>query len=69
MAANDLAIRVRNVSHQFGDEGSTQFVRAMLETSLDIHRGELLNDALSALASDCLIAAILSALNPFERPN
>jgi NitT/TauT family transport system ATP-binding protein len=42
MAANDLAIRVRNVSHQFGEEGSTQFVRAMLETSLDIHRGELL---------------------------
>src|SRR5882762_4174770 len=42
MAGNDLAIRVRNVSHQFGEEGSTQFVRAMLETSLDIHRGELL---------------------------
>ncbi len=42
MTANDLAIRVRNVSHQFGEEGSTQFVRAMLETSLDIRRGELL---------------------------
>src|SRR5215831_2033589 len=42
MAANELAIRVRNVSHQFGEEGSAQFVRAMLETSLDIHRGELL---------------------------
>src|SRR5215831_10064711 len=42
MAGNDLAIRVRNVSHQFGEEGSTQFVCAMLETSLDIHRGELL---------------------------
>src|SRR5256885_5149041 len=42
MTANDLAIRVRNVSHQFGEEGSAQFVRAMLETSLDIHRGELL---------------------------
>ena len=42
MTANDLAIRVRHVSHQFGEEGSTQFVRAMLETSLDIHRGELL---------------------------
>ena len=42
MAANELAIRVRNVSHQFGEEGSAQFVRAMLETSLDIHRGELM---------------------------
>ena len=42
MEANDVAIRVRNVSHQFGEEGSTQFVRAMLETSLDIRRGELL---------------------------
>src|SRR5262247_579179 len=42
MAASELAIRVRNVSHQFGEEGSAQFVRAMLETSLDIHRGELM---------------------------
>jgi len=42
MEANDVAIQVCNVSHQFGEEGSTQFVRAMLETSLDIHRGELL---------------------------
>jgi NitT/TauT family transport system ATP-binding protein len=42
MAANELAIRVRKVSHQFGEEGSAQFVRAMLETSLDIHRGELM---------------------------
>src|SRR5262245_21479589 len=42
MAADDLAIQVRNVSHQFGEEGSAQFVRAMLETSLDIHRGELM---------------------------
>src|SRR3954452_23960521 len=42
MAGNDVAMAVRNVSPQFGEEGSTQFVRAMLETSLDIHRGELL---------------------------
>src|SRR5215471_17716239 len=42
MEANDVAIRVRNVSHQFGEEGSAQFVRAMLETTLDINRGELL---------------------------
>src|SRR5262249_52040132 len=42
MAAGDLSIRVRNVSHQFGEEGEPQFVRAMLETSLDIRRGELM---------------------------
>src|SRR5262250_3078738 len=42
MAADELAIQVRNVSHQFGEEGSAQFVRAMLETSLDIRRGELM---------------------------
>src|SRR5256714_10807304 len=42
MEASDLPIRARNVSPQFGEEGSTQFVRAMLETSLDIRRGELM---------------------------
>src|SRR5262249_50316887 len=42
MAGNDLAIRGRDVSHQFGEAGRPQVVRAMLETSLDIHRGELL---------------------------
>src|SRR5215470_15203513 len=42
MSADELAIQVRNVSHQFGEEGSAQFVRAMLETSLEIQRGELM---------------------------
>src|SRR5215475_4715052 len=42
MAADDLAIQVRNVSHQFGEEGEPHFVRAMLETSLEIRRGELM---------------------------
>jgi NitT/TauT family transport system ATP-binding protein len=42
MAASNLSIRVRNVSHQFGEEGEPHFVRAMLETSLDIQRGELM---------------------------
>ena len=42
MLAQDTAIRVRNVSHQFGEEGERQYVRAMLETSLDIRRGELM---------------------------
>src|SRR5947208_3864173 len=42
MAAGDAAVRVRNVSHQFGEEGESLHVRALLETSLDITRGELI---------------------------
>src|SRR5436190_14012726 len=40
--ANNPSVRVRNVSHQFGEEGDPRAVRAMLETSLDIQRGELM---------------------------
>ena len=42
MAANDVAVRIKNVSHEFGEEGDPHYVRAMLDTSLDIARGELL---------------------------
>ena len=42
LAGNDVAIRIKNVSHQFGEEGDPHFVRAMLETSMEIKRGELL---------------------------
>src|SRR5438034_1671152 len=42
MAANDVAVRVRGVSHQFGEEGENLFVRALCDTSLDAVRGELL---------------------------
>jgi NitT/TauT family transport system ATP-binding protein len=42
MAANDVAVRVRGVSHQFGEEGQSLHVRALLDTSLDVARGELL---------------------------
>jgi NitT/TauT family transport system ATP-binding protein len=38
----EIAVRIRGVSHQFGEEGGTRFVRALLDTSLDIKRGELL---------------------------
>jgi NitT/TauT family transport system ATP-binding protein len=38
----DIAIRVRNVTHQFGEEGETRHVRALSDTSLDVRRGELL---------------------------
>jgi NitT/TauT family transport system ATP-binding protein len=38
----EAAIRVRDVSHQFGEEGDARFVRALAATSLDVERGELL---------------------------
>ena len=37
-----MAIRVRNVAHQFGEAGEARHVRALLDTSLDVRRGELL---------------------------
>ena len=42
MTTADTAIRVRDVSHQFGEPGDAQFVQALQHTSLDIVRGELL---------------------------
>src|SRR5690349_21954973 len=39
---SDIAIQVRNLSHHFGEEGETRHVRALLDTSLDVRRGELL---------------------------
>jgi NitT/TauT family transport system ATP-binding protein len=41
-AIPDTAVRVRNVSHHFGEEGESLHVRALLDTSLDVQRGELL---------------------------
>jgi NitT/TauT family transport system ATP-binding protein len=42
MATEKVAIRVRDVSHQFGEPGDQRFVRALLDTSLEVARGELL---------------------------
>ncbi len=42
MTPNEVAIRIRNVSHQFGAEGDDQYVHALCDASLDIRRGELL---------------------------
>src|SRR4026209_1686695 len=42
MTAGDVAICVRDVSHQFGEPGEAFHVRALADTSLDIARGELL---------------------------
>src|SRR5580704_11552431 len=42
MATAEAAIRVRGVSHQFGEAGEQRFVRALLDTSLEVARGELM---------------------------
>jgi ABC-type nitrate/sulfonate/bicarbonate transport system ATPase subunit len=42
MITNTAAIRVKDVSHQFGEEGDARHVVALRHTSLDIARGELL---------------------------
>jgi len=41
MTARD-AVRIKGVSHQFGEAGDARYVRALADTSLDIARGELL---------------------------
>jgi len=42
MATSEVAIRVRGVFHRFGEEGEQRFVRALVDTSLDVGEGELL---------------------------
>jgi NitT/TauT family transport system ATP-binding protein len=42
MSAGDVAVCIKNVSHQFGETGDAQYVRALADTSLDVVRGELL---------------------------
>jgi NitT/TauT family transport system ATP-binding protein len=42
MATAEAAIEVRDVSHQFGEEGDRRFVRALADTSVDVARGELM---------------------------
>ena len=42
MTDADIAVRITGVSHQFGEQGEAMHVRALLDTSLDIRRGELL---------------------------
>jgi NitT/TauT family transport system ATP-binding protein len=41
MNSAEMAIRIRDVSHQFGEAGQPRHVQALLNTSLDVARGEL----------------------------
>ena len=42
MTTGAVAIRINRVSHQFGEAGDEQYVSALLDTSFDVARGELL---------------------------
>jgi ABC-type nitrate/sulfonate/bicarbonate transport system ATPase subunit len=42
MRRDSVAIRIKGVSHQFGEEGDEHYVPALLDASLDVARGELL---------------------------
>jgi NitT/TauT family transport system ATP-binding protein len=42
MQSPDPLIRICNVSHQFGEIGEARYVHALMDTSLDLARGELL---------------------------
>ena len=42
MTSSDVAVRIKEVSHQFGEPGEVFHVHALANTSLDIKRGELL---------------------------
>src|SRR5258708_24712329 len=42
MTSSTVAIRIRGVSHQFGEEGDARYVRELRDPSLDVARGELL---------------------------
>ena len=39
--SGEVAISARNVSHEFGEEDDARHVRALLDTSIDVARGEL----------------------------
>jgi NitT/TauT family transport system ATP-binding protein len=38
----EISVRIRNVAHQFGEAGEAKHVRALQETTMDVHCGELL---------------------------
>ncbi len=42
MITDSVAVRIKGVSHQFGEEGDERYVPALLDASLDVARGELL---------------------------
>src|ERR1700694_935921 len=66
MATTEAAIKVRDVSHQFGEEGDRRFVRALADTSLDVARGELL---CLIGPSGCGKSTLLNVIGGLMRPS
>jgi NitT/TauT family transport system ATP-binding protein len=66
MATAQAAIKVRGVSHQFGEEGERRFVRALADTSLDVARGELM---CLIGPSGCGKSTLLNAIGGLMRPS
>src|SRR5450755_1292677 len=66
MATAEAAIRVRGVSHQFGEAGEQRFVRALADTSLDVLRGELL---CLIGPSGCGKSTLLNVIGGLTRPS
>jgi len=66
MATAQAAIKVRGVSHQFGEEGEQRFVRALADTSLDVARGELM---CLIGPSGCGKSTLLNAIGGLMRPS
>jgi NitT/TauT family transport system ATP-binding protein len=61
----DVCVHIQNVSHSFGVEGQPKHVRALLDTTMDIRRGEFL--ALigpSGCGKSTLLNVIGGILNP-----
>ncbi len=65
MAAAEIAISVRDVSHQFGDEDDRRFVRALSGASLDVAQGELM---CLIGPSGCGKSTLLSVIGGLTRP-
>src|SRR5580704_8316086 len=66
MVSEEVAVRVRGVSHQFGEPGDERFVRALLDTSLDVVRGELL---CLIGPSGCGKSTLLNVIGGLTRPS
>jgi NitT/TauT family transport system ATP-binding protein len=65
MQSPDPVIRICNVSHQFGEFGEAHHVQALMDTSLDLARGELL---CLIGPSGCGKSTLLSIVGGLTRP-
>ena len=65
MSAGNVAVRIKDVSHQFGEPGEAFHVRALLDISLDIASGELL---CLIGPSGCGKSTLMNLIGDLEQP-